>query len=209
MTDTVIGMNSDQWAGWWADVGGQIIAGIVVLVVAAVVAALTPWGKRVRDRIGAAFLTAVRFVRSLRITTRPRIDAEIARALHAAEQASEDHEGDSDGNGDEGERPLRPDEYTGWVMERAPEARTWLLRNQTGEAATLHFLALGHNSNFEWEPPETPRELRDRESVSFPARRVRTSTSFLPFMDRPMANVMWEDGHGDEREDVVWIVTDR
>jgi hypothetical protein len=206
VTDTVIGMNSDEWARWWVDVGGQVVAGVVVLVLAACAAAVTPWGKRIRDRIAAALRTAVRFVRSLRLTTRPRIEGEIEAAVEAAvREATEPDPDDDDGEG----RPLRPDEYRGWVMERAPEPRTWLLRNQTGQVGTVEALILGVNSNFEWEYPELPVTLADGDSFSFPARRIRTSTSFLPFMDRPMANVVWEDDHGDQHEDIVWIVIDR
>lgn len=196
----MIGMNSEQWAAWWADIGGQVIAGVVLLVVAAVIAALTPWGKRVRDRITAAFLAAIRFVRSLRITTRPRIDAEVAEAVREATEPDP---------GDDEERPLRPDEYDGWVMEPAPEPRTWLLRNQTGQVAKVEALMLGANSNFEWDHPDVPVTLANGESISFPARRIRTGMSLMPFMDRPAANVLWEDEHGDQQEDIVWIVVDR
>lgn len=187
-------------SAWWADVGGQVFAGMILLAVAGTVTALTPWGKRVRSRIGSAFVKSYRLVTSLRVTTRPRIDAEIAEAVR---EATEEAEPDDD------EPPLRPAEHTGWVMLPAPAPRTWLLRNQTGESATVLMLMLGHNSNFEWEPPDFPWTLHAGESLSFPARRIRRGASFLPFMDAPVANVLWEDSHGDQHEDIVWIVSDR
>jgi len=94
-------------------------------------------------------------------------------------------------------------------MLPAPTPRTWMLRNQTGEDAVVEMIMMAASAYFDWEPPEYPIALKDGASLSFPARRVRTSFNFMPFLDNPMANVMWQDSHGDEREDVIWIVVNR
>ncbi|MDZ8173110.1 hypothetical protein [Microbacterium xanthum] len=188
---------------WWADVAGQVFAGIVVVVAVAVVTALTPWGRR----IGKAMLRSARSVMgalaTLRVTTQRRIDAQISSAVaHAVVSIQEGEEDDGEG------RPLRPEDYDGWVMEPAPEPKTWLLRNQTRETAmVVNIWPATNYFPFDWEPPNFPITLAPRESVSFPAVKLRSGFSLMPFMESPMANVHWEDTHGDQHEDIIWVVT--
>jgi hypothetical protein len=184
---------------WWADVGGQIVAGLIVLAAGAVITGFTPWGKRVGKSTIRGVQHALRMLSSVRVTTRPRIDSEIAAAVARAVESEVD---------DDEPRPMRPDEYDGWVMAPAPQARRWVLRNQTTEVTTVEAIRpVGAFWPFEWEPPSFPVTLAPGESVSFVARKLRPANSFMPFTDSPMANVLWEDAHGDEHEDIVWIIT--
>lgn len=190
-----------MFSEWLADVGGQIAASVSIAVLGGIAGMFTPWGKRLAAKAAAGIARAWWTVRSIRVTTRPRIEAEIADAVRTATA-------DDDEENDDGEpRRLRPEEYEGWVLGPASEPRHWELRNQTGESVTVEgIIPAGPFWPFEWEEPDFPAQLAPGESLLIRARRVRSGNSMMPWMDDAMANVIYEDDHGDEREDVIWIL---
>jgi hypothetical protein len=183
---------------WWADVSGQIVAGLIVIAVASGVAVVTPWGKRVVLTVGRAASAIL----SLRITTRGRIDAEVARAVKqvtAMSQEKDEH--------DVGPQPLSPEAHDGWVLGPATRPRHWELRNQTGRAVIVRaILFSGPYWPFEWEEPDFPASLAPGESLLIQARRVHMGSHLMPWVNDAMANVLYEDDHGDERQDVIWVL---
>ncbi|RKE60451.1 hypothetical protein DEU36_2893 [Microbacterium sp. AG238] len=101
----------------------------------------------------------------------------------------------------------RHQDYDGWVLGPASEARFWELRNQTGETVTVEgIVPSGPYWPFEWEEPSFPVRLAPGGSVSIRARKLRSGNHLLPWMNDAMANVVYEDEHGDEREAIIWIL---
>ncbi len=187
---------------WWADVSGQIVAGLIVIAVGSVVASFTPWGKRVVGTVGRAAGRAASAISSLRITTRGHIDAEVARAVEQA-TASPSEEDELD----DGSRPVRPEAYDGWVLGPAPQPRHWELRNQTGQAVIVRaIIPRGAYWPFEWAEPDFPAPLAPGESLLVQARRIHMGSHLMPWVNDAMANVLYEDDHGDERQDVIWVL---
>lgn len=52
----------------------------------------------------------------------------------------------------------------------------------------------------------TAPRLAPRGSVSFPTVKLRSGFSLMPFMESAMANVYREYAHGDQQEDIIWVV---